>query len=192
MRHEYRREGRVPLDHLKREYPEHKREPLMGKRPRKARRSAPVWRHSPSAPGQETTSRVRERFYDHGAKDFSGYVKSFTQAYHGALTRRFTTSLTDEATKWREGTAQPPQIEYRGKTYYSPDVAKSMRAGASRRTAPRQILEYRAYDPAKDDKMMIRDFENSWSTSTTAGRESAPATAIWHRKTWWTPSNTTT
>ena len=32
---------------------------------------------------------------------------------------------------------------------------------------PKTILEYRAYDPAKDDKALIKDFENGWSTQTT-------------------------
>jgi hypothetical protein len=40
-------------------------------------------------------------------------------------------------------------------------IAKSMKLAAPA-NRPKTILEYRAYDPAKDDKAMIRDFENGW------------------------------
>lgn len=154
------------LDHLKRTYPEHKREPLMGATNEGPSLGASYGGIKAPRPDKKQRIATAEYFYDHGAKDFSGYIKSFTQAYHAALNQKIFDSLTDEATKWREGTAQPPQIEYRGKTYYSPDVAKSMKL-AKPENRPKQILEYRAYDPAKDDKVMIRDFENGWSTTTT-------------------------
>ena len=154
------------LDHLKRTYPEHLREPLMGRTDEGPSLGASYGGIKPPRPDKKQRLATAEYFYTHGAKDFSGYVKSFTQAYHAALNQKIYDSLTDEATKWKEGTAQPPQIEYRGKTYYSPDVAKSMKL-AKPENRPKQILEYRAYDPAKDDKLLIRDFENHWSTMTT-------------------------
>lgn len=154
------------LDHLKRTYPEHSREPLMGTTNEGPSLGASYGGIKPPKPDKKQRLASAQYFYDHGAKDFSGYIKSYTQAYHAALNQKIYESLTDEATPWKEGTARPPQIEYRGKTYYSPDVAKSMKL-AKPENRPKQILEYRAYDPAKDDKAMIRDFENGWSTQTT-------------------------
>jgi 2'-5' RNA ligase len=163
---EYAEEVGEVLDHLKRTYPEHKREPLMGRTDEGPSLGASYGGIKAPRPDKKQRIATAQYFYEHGAKDFSGYVKSFTQAYHAALNQKIYDSLTDEATKWKEGTAQPPQIEYRGQTYYSPDVAKSMKL-AKPENRPKKILEYRAYDPAKDDKVMIRDFENGWSTTTT-------------------------
>ncbi|MCU1301406.1 MAG: hypothetical protein JWQ87_1690 [Candidatus Sulfotelmatobacter sp.] len=154
------------LDHLKRTYPEHSHEPLMGTTNEGPSLGASYGGIKPPKPDKKQRLASAQYFYDHGAKDFSGYIKSYTQAYHAALNQKIYESLTDEATPWKEGTARPPQIEYRGKTYYSPDVAKSMKL-AKPENRPKKILEYRAYDPAKDDKAMIRDFENGWSTQTT-------------------------
>lgn len=154
------------LDHLKRTYPEHLREPLMGRTDESPSLGASHGGIRPPRPDRKQRLATADYFYAHGAKDFSGYVKSYTQAYHAALNQKIFDSLTGEATKWREGTAKPPQIEYRGTTYYSPEVAKSMKL-AKPANRPKEILEYRAYDPAKDDKAMIRDFENGWSTMTT-------------------------
>ena len=163
---EYVEEVGQVLDHLKRTYPEHKREPLMGTTNESPSLGASYGGIKAPRPDKKQRIATAEYFYEHGAKDFSGYVKSYTQAYHAALNQKIYDSLTEEATKWKEGTAQPPQIEYRGKTYYSPEVAKSMKL-AKPEHRPKQIPEYAAYDPAKDDKVMIRDFENGWSTTTT-------------------------
>lgn len=154
------------LDHLKRTYPEHMREPLMGATNEPSASGAPYGGIRPPRPDKKQRIASAEYFFQHGAKDFSGYVKSFTQAYHAALNQKIYDSLTGNAQLWKEGTALPPQIEYRGKTYYSPDVAKSMKL-AKPENRPKVIEEYRAYDPARDDKALIKSFEDGWSTQTT-------------------------
>lgn len=154
------------LDHLKRTYPEHMREPLMGATNEPSASGAPYGGIRPPRPDKKQRIASAEYFFQHGAKDFAGYVKSFTQAYHAALNQKIYDSLTGNAELWKEGTALPPQIEYRGKAYYSPDVAKSMKL-AKPENRPKVIEEYRAYDPARDDKALIKSFEDGWSTQTT-------------------------
>lgn len=163
---EYVEENGKILDHLKRTYPEHLREPLMGRTDEGPSLGGSYGGIKPPRPDKKQRIASAEYFYQHGAKDFGGYIKSFTQAYHAALNQKIYDSLTDEATKWKRGTAMPPQIEYRGETYYSPDIAKSMKM-ALPANRPKKILEYKAYDPAKDDRALIKDFENGWSTQTT-------------------------
>src|SRR5258708_248928 len=124
---EYIEDNGKLLDHLKRTYPEHMREPLMGHTEEGPSTGASYGGIRPPRPDRKQRLATAQYFYEHGAKDFSGYVKSFTQAYHAALNQKIYDSLTDEATLWKEGTALPPKIEYRGQTYYSPDVAKSMK-----------------------------------------------------------------
>jgi 2'-5' RNA ligase len=159
-------EGKV-LDHLKRTYPEHLREPLMG-----ATGSGPNVQGGsyggirPPKPDKKQRLASGQYFYEHGAKDFSGYLQSYTQASHATLNKRIYDELTDTATPWKEGTAQPTEITYDGKTYYRPDVALSMRSGVGTNRV-KNPLEYRAYDPAKDDKLLIKSFEDGWGTLTT-------------------------
>jgi len=154
------------LDHLKRTYPEHLREPLMGMTSEGPSLGATYGGIKPPRPDRKKRLATAEYFYQHGAKDFSGYIKSYTQVRHAALNQRIFDQLTSNAEQWREGNAMPPQIEYRGETYYSPQVAQSMKM-AKPENRPKVIREYRAYDPAKDDKALIKDFENGWSTRTT-------------------------
>lgn len=165
------------LDHLKRTYPEHLREPLMGRTDEGPSLGGSYGGIKPPRPDKKQRIASAEYFYIHGAKDFGGYIKSFTQAYHAALNQKIYDSLTEEATPWKQGTAMPPEITYRGETYYSPNVAKSMKTALPAHR-PKIILEYKAYDPAKDDRALIKDFENGWSTQTT-GRPGISPTARW-------------
>jgi hypothetical protein len=155
------------LDHLKRTYPEHLREPLMGQTV-PASGATGSYSGGIRAPRPDKKQRLAtaEYFYTHGAKDFSGYLQSFAQASHATLNQKIFATLTEKATKWTEGTAQPPEITYRGKTYYRPDVAQSMRTGLKENHV-KNPPEYRAYDPAKDDKLLIKSFEDGWATFST-------------------------
>jgi GGDEF domain-containing protein len=148
------------LDHLKRTYPEHLREPLMGRTdagPNVTGYSGQGIR--PPKPDKKQRLASAEYFWDHGAKDFSGYLQSYAQARHATLNKAVFDAITDEGTQWKAGTAQPKQIAYRGKTYYSPDVAASMRSGGMK-----NVPEFKAYDPSRDDKLLIKSFEDGWGT----------------------------
>ena len=148
------------LDHLKRAYPEHLREPLMGRTdagPNLTGYSGQGIR--PPKPDKKQRLATAQYFWEHGAKDFSGYLQSYAQARHATLNKAVFEAITDEGTQWTAGTAQPKQIEYRGKTYYSPDVAASMRSGGMK-----NVPEFKAYDPSRDDKLLIKSFEDGWGT----------------------------
>lgn len=159
-------EGKV-LDHLKRTYPEHLREPLMGNTGAGPNvQGGSYGGIRPPKPDKKQRLASGQYFYEHGAKDFSGYLQSFTQASHATLNKKIYDELTNTATAWQEGTAQPTEITYDGKTYYRPDVALSMRSGVGVNRV-KNPLEYKAYDPAKDDKLLIKSFEDGWGTLTT-------------------------
>ena len=155
-------EGKL-LDHLKRVYPEHLREPLMGKTNEGPGIGGSFGGIKAPRPDKRQRLATAEYFYQHGAKDFTGYIKSFTQAYHAALNQKIFDAIIDESTQWKDGTSAPSSIEYRGKTYYRPEIAKSMKQDNPFKIVP----EYKAYDPAKGDKMLIKSFEDGWATQST-------------------------
>lgn len=82
------------LDHLKRTYPEHLREPLMGRTDAGPDVSGGSY-GGPAKPDRKKRIATQDYFYEHGAKDFSGYLSSYTQASHAALNKK-APSLTKE------------------------------------------------------------------------------------------------
>jgi hypothetical protein len=100
-------------------------------------------------------------FYEHGTKDFSGYAKSYQQTKFAVAKQALFNDFTKNATKWIEGTAMPPTIEYNGKTYTRPDLVQKAKEGGTKLEA------YATYDPSRGEKVIIANPAEGWATRST-------------------------
>ena len=151
--------------HLKRTYPEHSKSPLPAETGAGDFTGSYVHDKGLRPPRIDKKSREMSAayHYEHGRKDFSGYLESFKQVKTALMKQQLFDDFTSKAEAWTAGTAQPPKIEYEGKTFYRPDIAAKAKEG--RETLP----AYAVYDPTRGEKflMMNPDPEHGWATLAT-------------------------
>lgn len=149
--------------HLKRTYPEHSRSPLPAETG--AGQAVGSFPHEKGLRPPKMDKKAREMSaeynYEHGRKDFSGYVDSFKQTKTAMLKQKLFDDFTDNAEKWTAGTAQPSKIEYNGKTYYRPDVVQKAKEGGT------DLPAYGVYDPTRGEKFMVFNPAEEWATLAT-------------------------
>ena len=146
--------------HLKRTYPEHSRSPLpgdVGPGPFTGSFYADKGLRPPKM-DRKSREASAQYHYEHGRKDFSGYLDSYAQTKEAVLKQSLFDHLSNEGTFWKAGTAQPPTIEYQGKTYYRPDLVKKAAQpvpGKGPKSAT-VLPEYSVYDPSRGEKFLIK------------------------------------
>ena len=147
--------------HLKRTYPEHSKNPLPAETGAGPFTGTFYGEKGLRPPKMDKKARIAsaEYHYEHGRKDFSGYIESFKQAKEAMLKQQLFDDFTDTATAWKAGTAQPSKITYGGKDYYRPDLVLKAREGGT--TLP----SYGVYDPSRGERFLIKTPD--WSTLTT-------------------------
>ena len=138
--------------HLKRTYPEHSKSPLpadVGAGPFTGSFYADKGLRPPKM-DKKSREMSAQYHYEHGRKDFSGYLDSYAQTQEAVLKQHLFDEFTKEATDWKAGTAQPPKIKYNGKEYVRPDIALKAKQGG-------ETLEpYAIYDPSRGEKFLIK------------------------------------
>jgi GGDEF domain-containing protein len=141
-----------PEPHLKRTYPEHSRSPLpfeTGTGPYTG-----SYPHEKGLRPPKMDKKQREMsaqyFYDHGRKDFSGYVESYKQTKEAIAKQELFNDFTKRATPWTAGTAQPSKIKYNGKEYVRPDIALKAKQGKT------ELPAYGIYDPTRGEKFAVK------------------------------------
>jgi hypothetical protein len=149
--------------HLKRTYPEHSKNPLPAETGVGDFTQAFPHEKGLRPPKMDKKSREMsaEYHYEHGRKDFSGYTESFKQTKTAVLKQKLFDDFVDRATPYSAGTAQPPKIEYNGKTYYRPDIVQKAKEGGTK------LESYAMYDPTRGEKFMIANPEEGWATLAT-------------------------
>jgi hypothetical protein len=164
-------ENGEPEPHLKRTYPEHSKNPLPGETGFGDLGTGQPHEKGlrPAKMDKKQRLASAEYFYEHGRKDFSGYEKSYKQTKFAVAKQALYDDFTKNATKWTAGTAQPPSIEYNGKTYHSPDIVAKAREGGDKKLQP-----YAEYDPSRGDKMLIMNPAEGWATRSTGRKGIGP------------------
>jgi len=89
-----------------------------------------------------------EYHYQHGLHELGpAFATKFIATHLKALRDQVAHEFIDKATKLPLGAPEPRSIEYNGRTYYSPDVARDMREAGRK-----NVLEYGRYDPTAGEK----------------------------------------
>jgi hypothetical protein len=156
--------------HLKRTYPEHSKNPLPGDTGAGPFTGSFYADKGLRPPKMDKKSREMsaDYHYEHGRKDFSGYLESYAQTKEAVLKQQLFDELSNEATLWKSGTAQPPIIKYRGKEYVRPDIwakAKKVQVVPGVTKKALDLEPYAIYDPSRGEKFLIKTPE--WSALTT-------------------------
>ena len=149
------------MAYLRRTYPEHSRNPLpadTGAGPFTGTFYADKGIRPPRM-DKKAREMSAEYHYQHGRKDFSGYLESYARTKEAVLKQELFDDFSGEATKWKAGTAQPPTIKYGGKTYTRPDIVLKAKAGGEK------LEPYAIYDPSRGERFLIKT--EDWSTLTT-------------------------
>lgn len=153
----------VPEPHLKRTYPEHSKSPLPADTGAGEYSYSGAHEKGLRPPRMDKKSREMSAsyHYEHGRKDFSGYIDSFKQTKTAVLKQKLFDDFRNEAKQWTAGTAQPSQIKYNDKTYYRPDiVAKAKQGGEA-------LPAYGIYDPTRGEKFLVINPEQGWAQLST-------------------------
>ena len=138
--------------HLKRTYPEHSKSPLpadIGAGPFTGSFYADKGLRPPKM-DKKSREMSAQYHYEHGRKDFSGYLDSYAQTKEAVLKQHLFDDFTNDATAWKAGTAQPPKIQYNGKEYVRPDIAMKAKKGGT------TLEPYAVYDPSRGEKFLIK------------------------------------
>jgi 2'-5' RNA ligase len=149
--------------HLKRTYPEHSKSPLpadTGAGPATGSFYADKGLRPPKM-DKKSREMSATYHYEHGRKDFSGYLESYAQAGEAMLKQNLFDQFSNTATAWKQGTAQPPTIDYHGEKYYRPDLVLKARQGGE------TLKPYAVYDPSRGERFLITNPSEGWATQTT-------------------------
>jgi len=153
----------TPEPHLKRTYPEHSKNPLPAETGAGEFTGSFVHEKGLRPPKMDKKAREMSAayHYEHGRKDFSGYIESFKQAKTAVLKQQLFDDFTEKAEKWTAGTAQPSKIEYNGETYYRPDIVQKAKEGGT------ELKPYAVYDPTRGERFMVMNPDEGWAVQAT-------------------------
>lgn len=92
-----------------------------------------------------------EYHYQQGLHEFGpAFATKYVATHLKALRDEVAQEFLSKATTVMNGAAEPHSIEYDGKTYFRPDVAKDMRDGGEK-----NVQEYNRYDPTQGERFPV-------------------------------------